>query len=125
MLDVLTPTDHTDAYTWAAVLLSHSLLGAIAWGAFGWIMSRTDDILMSWQESAFYAVTITYFFAWEIGVQQVGASWSDAFIDTIAWSCGALMAWGLWANRARLVGAAVAVLALFGVVGVWRRRNGS
>lgn len=124
-MDLLTPTDHADAYTWAAVLLAHSLLGAVAWGFFGWLLSKSEDLTMSWREASFYAVSIAYFFGWEIGVQRVGAGWADAIIDTIAFSYGALMAWGLWAHRAKLVGLSVAVLAAVGLAGVWRRRDGS
>lgn len=101
-----TPDAQADAYTWAAALLGHFAIGVALTAAAGWALGV-------WRGAAF--ICAAYALVWE-GTQIAffGSSWSDSFIDTLAVSCGAVVAAGAWRNK----GVAVAVsLALMGAVG--------
>lgn len=101
-----TPDAQQDAYTWAAALLGHFALGVALTAVVGWAVG-------AWRAVAF--ICASYAVVWE-GTQIAlhGSSWSDSFIDTLAVSCGAVVAAGAWRNK----GVAVAVsLALMGAVG--------
>ena len=121
-MDLLTPENHAGAYEWAAVLLAHWALGAIAWAVvyrlFIWLLA----VMRYPGETAVFVVSICYLFGWEIWRQRLGAGLADAVVDWSAWTFGALCIWGVFAHRARIAGLAIAGLAVMGLIGVRGRK---
>jgi hypothetical protein len=112
---LLAPESQAGAHYWAAVLLSHGLIGAALAALFA--------AVMAWRV-AVPGVSLGYAVAWEGAAQRLGAGLLDAAVDSLAVACGALMAWGLWRHRWRLIGGPGAALAAVLALGVWRRRKG-
>ena len=123
MMDLLTPEAQTSAHYWASVLLAHAMIGAVLASAGAALVARLWPSMLAWPSSV-QVLVAGYAGLWEGAVQRLGAGWLDAAVDTLAVATGALVAWGLWANRRRLVRSAAAVLAVVLAVGVWRRRKG-
>jgi len=133
ILDLITPENQADAYTWAAVLLAHATVGlvltaavamvldwlgevhtgALAWGMVAAIVSRVLDLIRTVDAGllAFAVVTVGYALAWEGVVQGYGAGLGDAAVDTFAVAAGGALGVLAWQHRAPALMAAVLSLA--------------
>lgn len=114
-MNLLNAEAQDGAHYWASVLLAHGLIGAVLAALFA--------AVLAWRV-AVPGVSLGYAVAWEGAAQRLGAGLLDAAVDGLAVACGALMAWGLWRHRWRLIGGPGAVLAAVLALGVWRRRKG-
>lgn len=115
------PEAQPDAYVWLVVLLAHAFLGLVLVALIAPVLARWTALLPL--PSAVQIVTAVYAVVWEGLVQQLGAGWLDAAVDTAAVVCGALIAWGAWSHLGRKIAAALLVLLAVGGAGVWRRRK--
>ncbi|WP_277022292.1 hypothetical protein [Paracoccus hibiscisoli] len=109
-----TPDAQADAYGWIAALLGHAFIGLFLTAVIGWRAG-------AWRGAAI--ASVGYLLLWE-GAQVAffGGGIADGLVDAASVACGAVVAAGAWRNKGAAVGAALALLAVIGVVGVSRRR---
>lgn len=107
------PTDHADAYTWAAVLTAHAAIGMV-------LTVELHEIMPLWWAAS--VAWIGYLLAWEGGVQRFGAGLLDAFVDAAGVSAGVAYAVGTFFAWPGYRWAALALFAVVLVGGVWRRK---
>lgn len=116
-MDLLTPTNHADAYEWASVFLAHMAIGicltALVAVLLDWL---ADGLIGKTGEVAALLVTSVYLVAWEGFVQRYAAGLDDATLDALAVGCGGLLGLFLW-RRAGAKAAGVIGVALFAL---WR-----
>ena len=111
-----TPEAQADAYTWAAVLLAHAMIGAMLTAI---LAALNGD--RGWRAAAI--VSTLYGLIWEGGQLLLSGSeiW-DSVLDWVAVSCGAALCAAIWLHR-RCVAAAVAgALLLILSIGAGKRR---
>lgn len=114
-MDLLTPEAQEGAHYWASVLLAHMAIGGALAGAgaalgLGWLRAAAG-------------LAVAYGGLWEGLAQRLGAGLVDAAVDTAAVTGGALIAWGIWAHRARVILPPALVLSAVLTLGIWRRRD--
>lgn len=102
--ELLTPEAQRDPYAWASVLLAHAALGVAGWAAIGWWA-----VLIYVAFEVAQAVTASRLYAW------------DSILDACGFSCGALLASGLWLHDGLQIGGAVTCCAAIAFAG-WRAR---
>jgi hypothetical protein len=116
-MDLLTPTNHADAYEWASVFLAHMAIGlgltALVSTLLDWL---ADGLIGKTGEVATLLVTSVYLVVWEGFAQRYAAGLADATLDTLAVGCGGLLGLFLW-RRAGAKAAGVLGVALFAL---WR-----
>lgn len=123
MLDLITPTDHENAYEWAAVLLAHGFIGlvlvALAAAVLeAWAGEWIDDLGgLSW-----VLVVAVYAVVWEGLVQRLGAGLIDAGADSLAVACGGAFGVFLWQRFPARAAAVAGLLALALWLGVRARK---
>lgn len=108
------PTDHADAYTWAAVLTAHAAIGMVLVIELHWFALHV-----------YWAVSVAwvgYLLFWEGFVQRFGAGLLDACVDALAVTAGVLYGAGTFHTWPiiRWLALGLFVFALAG--GIWRRR---
>lgn len=122
VMDLSTPVDHADPYTWAAVALAHLALGLVLVAVVAAILSRLAAGQGSTGRAALALVSAGYLLTWEIGVQQVGAGWADALTDTAMVAAGGALGVLAWRRDGRRIAAVIAVAALVLLRGIRSRR---
>ena len=104
VMDLLTPTNHADAYEWASVLLAHFTVGLV--------LTAIIAAVTEWRAwVALACVIAAYGLLWEGAVQHLGAGVADAFVDTFAVAIGGLVGLSAWLRRGVMLAAGVAALA--------------
>ena len=88
-----TPEAQADAYTWAAVLLAHAMIGAMLTAI---LAALNGD--RGWRAAAI--VSTLYGLIWEGGQLLLSGSeiW-DSVLDWVAVSCGAALCAAIWLHR--------------------------
>jgi len=123
-MDLLTPESQESAHYWVSVLLAHGFVGLFLTAALG---AALDWIGGDWIDGtgwlALVFVVVCYATWWEMGLQQLGAGWLDAAIDTVAVACGGLAGVSAWARQRVALVVAFVVMASVAAAGVWNRRG--
>ena len=120
-MDLLTPTDHQDWHYWASVFLAHVALGIVLVAALAAFLEAIagewiDDLgALSWA-----IVVSIYGVFWEGMIQNLGAGWADAAVDTFAVASGGALGVFLWLR----LPARAAVIAALVAVALWLGRRG-
>jgi len=121
MLDLITPTDHQDAYAWLTALLGHACVGVVLMAVLAalidWLSPSRGTV-----GEALLATVVGYFLLWEVGVQRLGAGMLDAEVDTFGVMAGAVIGMALWRHSRALGAAMLACLAVVAAWGVRRRK---
>ena len=119
MTDLFTPTDHQEWHYWASVFLAHVALGMVLVAALAAFLEAIagewiDDLgALSWA-----IVVSVYGVFWEGVIQNLGAGWADAAVDTFAVASGGAFGVFLWLRlptRAAVVAALVDAALWLGV----------
>jgi len=122
-MDLTTPVDHADAYTWAAVALAHAMIGLVAVAIVAALITRAAPWIEGRGRLALVIVGGLYMLVWEIGVQGVGAGWADALTDAAFVAAGGAVGLLTWQRR----GAALALVLAAAAAALWgginRRRD--
>lgn len=110
-----TPEAQADAYTWAAVLLAHAMIGA------GLTALLTALIGRAWRAAVM--VSALYGLIWEGGQLRLsgGGVW-DSALDWVAVSCGAILCAAIWLHRRGIAAAVAGTLLLILSIGAGKRR---
>jgi hypothetical protein len=111
-LDLLTPTDHAGAYEWAAVALAHVAIGLALVAVIAAMITRAAPWIDGRGRLALVIVATAYLLGWEIGVQAVGAGWSDALLDTAMVAAGGALGVLAWQRRGGGIAAVLGGVAL-------------
>ena len=100
-MELTTPVDHADAYTWAAVALAHLAIGLVLTGAGAAILSRLESGVPRTGLHALGLVSALYLVGWEWAVQRFGAGLADALLDTAMIATGGALGVLAWRRDAR------------------------
>lgn len=111
-----TPEAQADAYTWAAVLLAHAMIGAMLTAI---LAALNGD--RGWRAAAI--VSTLYGLIWEGGQLLLSGSeiW-DSVLDWVAVSCGATLCAAIWLHRRGIAAAVAGALLLILSIGAGKRR---
>jgi hypothetical protein len=114
-MDLTTPVDHADAYTWAAVALAHMMIGLVCVAIVAALITRAAPWIEGRGRLALAIVACLYLMVWEIGVQAVGAGWADALTDAAFVAAGGAVGLLAWQRRA----AALGLVLVAGAAALW------
>jgi hypothetical protein len=122
-MDLTTPVDHADAYTWAAVALAHLAIGLVLTGALAAILSRLEPGVPRTGLHALGLVTALYLLGWECAVQGLGAGIADALLDTAMIATGGALGLLAWRRKGKALAAVIIAAGLALAHGIRSRRN--
>ena len=110
------PDAQADAYTWAAVLLAHAMIGAVLTA----ILTALNSGRAWWAATI---VSTLYCLIWEGGQLLLSGSeiW-DSVLDWVAVSCGAALCAAIWLHRRGIAAAVAGALLLILSIGAGKRR---
>lgn len=113
-LGLTQPTDHADAYTWAAVLTAHAAIGMVLVVELHNVMALYAAVSAAW---------VGYLLFWEGLVQRFGAGLLDALTDAAAVTSGVVYGAGTFFGWPGVRWAALVLFAGVLAAGVWRRQR--
>lgn len=122
-MDLTTPVDHADAYTWAAVALAHLAIGLVLTGALAAILSRLAPQTSGAGRAALGLVIGGYGIGWEVVVQGVGAGLADALLDIAMVATGGVLGLLAWRRKGKALAAVILAAGLALAHGIRSRRK--
>lgn len=123
VMDLTTPVDHADAYTWAAVALAHLAIGLVLTGALAAILSRLAPQTSGAGRAALGLVIGGYGIGWEVVVQGVGAGLADALLDIAMVATGGVLGLLAWRRKGKALAAVILAAGLALAHGIRSRRK--
>jgi hypothetical protein len=122
-MDLTTPVDHADAYTWAAVALAHLAIGLVLTGALAAVLSRLLPGAPGMGRGALGLVIALYLLGWECAVQGLGAGIADALLDTAMIATGGALGLLAWRRKGKALAAVIFAAGLALAHGIRSRRK--